>query len=93
MTGIDSDEYSAQASFMPGPSAAGGAPRKRLDSDASGSGFRSRPQKSKLERDPGMPASTWRLRSDAWEYLKFAIKRLAISGGDFSMIAADGEVW
>ena len=40
-----------------------------------------------------MPASTWRLRSDAWEYLKFAIKRLSASGGDFSMIAEDGEVW
>ncbi|MCF2570593.1 aminotransferase class I/II-fold pyridoxal phosphate-dependent enzyme [Brevibacterium sp. UCMA 11754] len=97
MTGIDSDEHSGQASFMPGPAAAGGTPRKRLDSDSSGgsteTGFRSRPKKSQLERDPGMPASTWRLRSDAWEYLKFAIKRLAISGGDFSMIAADGEVW
>ncbi|MDN5551759.1 MAG: ornithine decarboxylase, partial [Brevibacterium sp.] len=97
MTGIDSDEHSGQASFVPGPAAAGGTPRKRLDSDSSGgsaeTGFRSRPKKSQLERDPGMPASTWRLRSDAWEYLKFAIKRLAISGGDFSMIAADGEVW
>ena len=29
-----------------------------------------------LERDPGMPASSWRLRSDAWEYLRFAVKRL-----------------
>ncbi|GAA1537952.1 ornithine decarboxylase [Brevibacterium picturae] len=93
MTGTDSDEYSAQAAFMPGPSAAGGTSRKRLDSGESESGFRSRPKASQLERDPGMPASTWRLRSDAWEYLKFAIKRLAISGGDFSMIAADGEVW
>ena len=56
-------------------------------------GSQSKPRKAQLERDPGMPTSTWRLRSDAWEYLKFAIKRLAVSGGDFSMIAEDGEVW
>ncbi len=88
MTGIDADDHSERALFMPGPSVAGGSSRTRLDSS-----FRSHPQTAKLERDPGMPASTWRLRSDAWEYLKFAVKRLALSGGDFSFIAADGEVW
>lgn len=46
-----------------------------------------------LERDPGMPASTWRLRSDAWEYLRFAIKRLERGGGEPGELAADSEVW
>jgi arginine decarboxylase len=31
-----------------------------------------------------MPASTWRLRSDAWEYLRFAIKGVAATGGSIS---------
>src|SRR5699024_2950209 len=56
-------------------------------------GSQSTPRTVELERDPGIPASTWRLRSDAWEYLKFAIKRLSASGGDFSMIGEGGEVW
>lgn len=46
-----------------------------------------------LERDPGMPSSTWRLRSDAWEYLRFAVKRLAggdVEGGE---LAPDSEIW
>ena len=38
---------------------------------------------------PGMPASTWRLRSDAWEYLRFAVKGLAALGGD---IGSDEEI-
>ncbi|MGO1909925.1 MAG: ornithine decarboxylase, partial [Brevibacterium linens] len=84
MTGIDSDHPSASAISTTGDGGPGG--RRRA-------GFQSKPRKANLERDPGMPASTWRLRSDAWEYLKFAIKRLAASGGDFSMIAEDGEVW
>ena len=45
-----------------------------------------------LERDPGMPASSWRLRSDAWEYLRFAVKRLAIAGEGEDALASDGEV-
>src|SRR5690606_34938928 len=45
-----------------------------------------------LERDPGMPASTWRLRSDAWEYLRFAVKRLALAGEGEDALAQDGEV-
>ena len=49
---------------------------------------------SVLEHDPGMPASTWRLRSDAWEYLRFEVKRLAL--GDLSDIsealAPDSEI-
>ena len=49
---------------------------------------------SVLERDPGMPTSTWRLRSDAWEYLRFAVKRLAL--GDRTeaeeALAADSEI-
>lgn len=48
-----------------------------------------------LERDPGMPPSTWRMRSDAWEYLRFEVKRLAL--GDRSeaaeALAADGEIY
>ena len=45
-----------------------------------------------LERDPGMPASSWRLRSDAWEYLRFAVKRLATDSDSPDTLAADGEV-
>lgn len=45
-----------------------------------------------LERDPGMPSSTWRLRSDAWEYLRFAVKRLALSGEDAEAVANDSEI-
>ncbi|WP_017792338.1 aminotransferase class I/II-fold pyridoxal phosphate-dependent enzyme [Leucobacter salsicius] len=45
-----------------------------------------------LERDPGMPSSTWRLRSDAWEYLRFAVKRLAFAGEGEDALAQDGEV-
>ncbi|WP_336652649.1 MULTISPECIES: aminotransferase class I/II-fold pyridoxal phosphate-dependent enzyme [unclassified Leucobacter] len=45
-----------------------------------------------LERDPGMPASTWRLRSDAWEYLRFAVKRLALGGEDAEALAGDSEI-
>lgn len=84
MTGIDSDQATAQE-FEP-TDLGGGRRHGRV-------GAPSTPRRAQLERDPGMPASTWRLRSDAWEYLKFAIKRLAVSGGDFSMIAEDGEVW
>lgn len=84
MTGIDSDQATAQE-FEPAD-LGGGRRHGRA-------GAPSTPRRAQLERDPGMPASTWRLRSDAWEYLKFAIKRLAVSGGDFSMIAEDGEVW
>jgi arginine decarboxylase len=84
MTGIDSDHPSAQAIGTADDGAIGRRGRP---------GSQSTPRTVELERDPGMPASTWRLRSDAWEYLKFAIKRLSASGGDFSMIAEDGEVW
>ena len=84
MTGIDSDQATAQE-FEP-TDLGGGRRHGRV-------GAPSTPRRAQLERDPGMPASTWRLRSDSWEYLKFAIKRLAVSGGDFSMIAEDGEVW
>ncbi len=46
-----------------------------------------------LEHDPGMPASTWRLRSDAWEYLRFAVKRVALGNDNDGVLAADGEVF
>src|SRR5690606_24392020 len=45
-----------------------------------------------LERDPGMPASTWRLRSDAWEYLRFAVKRLTFNPSERDAIASDSEL-
>jgi len=45
-----------------------------------------------LERDPGMPASTWRLRSDAWEYLRFGVKRIALGGDDEASLTRDGEI-
>jgi len=46
-----------------------------------------------LERDPGMPASTWRLRSDAWEYLRFAVKRIALGNDNAEVFSADGEAF
>ncbi|MGO1538707.1 MAG: aminotransferase class I/II-fold pyridoxal phosphate-dependent enzyme [Leucobacter sp.] len=46
-----------------------------------------------LERSPGMPASTWRLRSDAWEYLRFAVKRLALADEGDEALAADSEIF
>ncbi|WP_233615752.1 aminotransferase class I/II-fold pyridoxal phosphate-dependent enzyme [Leucobacter chromiisoli] len=39
-----------------------------------------------------MPASTWRLRSDAWEYLRFAVKRLALGSDGDEVLAADSEI-
>ena len=47
-----------------------------------------------LERDQGMPTSTWRLRSDAWEYLRFAVKRLVFGDGSEAaeMLAPDSEI-
>lgn len=45
-----------------------------------------------LERDPGMPSTTWRLRSDAWEYLRFAVKRIALGSDDISVLSQDGEI-
>jgi len=50
------------------------------------------PAASELERDPGMPASTWRLRSDAWEYLRFGVKRIALGSDDESALTHDGEI-
>ena len=46
-----------------------------------------------LERDPGMPATTWRLRSDAWEYLRFAVKRLTVDPSDTDAVASDSELF
>jgi len=48
---------------------------------------------SLLERDPGMPASTWRLRSDAWEYLRYAVKRFAHGSEGAAELAPDSEIW
>jgi arginine decarboxylase len=45
-----------------------------------------------LERDPGMPSSTWRLRSDAWEYLRYAVKLLALGDGDAKDMAGQSEI-
>ena len=45
-----------------------------------------------LERDPGMPSSTWRMRSDAWEYLRFGVKRIALGSDDESALTRDGEI-
>ncbi|MGO3147787.1 MAG: aminotransferase class I/II-fold pyridoxal phosphate-dependent enzyme [Leucobacter sp.] len=49
---------------------------------------------SVLERNPGMPTSTWRLRSDAWEFLRFAVKRLAYGDGSeiAEALAPDSEI-
>ncbi len=50
------------------------------------------PMTGELERDPGMPASTWRLRSDAWEYLRFGVKRIALGSDDERALTGDGEI-
>ena len=39
-----------------------------------------------------MPSSTWRLRSDAWEYLRYSVKRLALGSEDDESLASDGEI-
>jgi len=41
---------------------------------------------------PGMPASTWRLRSDAWEFLRFAVKRLAVESDARDAVANRDEI-
>ena len=64
-----------------------GADAAAHDSSASSAG-----SGAVLERDPGMPSSTWRLRSDAWEYLRFGVKRLALGSDDVDAIAADSEI-
>lgn len=50
------------------------------------------PMTGTLERDPGMPSTTWRLRSDAWEYLRFGVKRIALGSDDESVLTRDGEI-
>ncbi|MBU3994429.1 MAG: ornithine decarboxylase, partial [Actinobacteria bacterium] len=47
---------------------------------------------ARLERDPGMPSSTWRMRSDAWEYLRSAVKLLVHGSPRSSALEADGEI-
>ncbi len=49
-------------------------------------------ESGELERDPGMPSSTWRMRSDAWEYLRFGVKRIALGSDDESALTRDGEI-
>ena len=50
------------------------------------------PMTGELERDMGMPTSTWRLRSDAWEYLRIGVKRIALGGDDKVALTRDGEI-
>ena len=45
-----------------------------------------------LEHNPGMPASVWRLRLDAWEYLRYAVKLLARGDGDLGDRDARTEI-
>ncbi|WP_244304808.1 aminotransferase class I/II-fold pyridoxal phosphate-dependent enzyme [Leucobacter viscericola] len=40
-----------------------------------------------------MPSSTWRLRSDAWEYLRFGVKRLALGNDDTDTLTPDSEIY
>nr|WP_243752869.1 beta-eliminating lyase-related protein [Leucobacter ruminantium] len=40
-----------------------------------------------------MAASTWRLRSDAWEYLRFAVKRVALGNDSDEVLSSDGEAF
>ncbi len=46
-----------------------------------------------LERNPGMPSSTWRVRSDAWEYLRSAVKVLVHGDDQRGVLEADGEIY
>lgn len=46
-----------------------------------------------LERDPGMPSSTWLARNDAWEYLRFAVKRLASGSDGPGTVVPDSEIF
>lgn len=45
-----------------------------------------------LERNPGMPASAWRVRNDAWEYLGYALKRLAFDERSAANSAGMSEI-
>ena len=45
-----------------------------------------------LERTTGMPSSTWRVRSDIWEYLRYSVKQLANADGDRT-VEADSEIY
>ncbi|KAB1656298.1 ornithine decarboxylase [Pseudoclavibacter chungangensis] len=45
-----------------------------------------------LERNPGMPSSVWRLRLDAWEYLRYAVKLLARGGDELDDVAGMAEI-
>lgn len=45
-----------------------------------------------LERSTGMPSSTWRVRSDVWEYLRYAVKQLALSA-EHDPVAPDSEIF
>ncbi|MBL3687914.1 ornithine decarboxylase [Leucobacter zeae] len=86
MTKIDSAREAAPQEFSGGIRIAG----ESISSNASRG---DRMGTAALERDPGMPSSTWRLRSDAWEYLRFAVKRLALGAEDErEALAGDGEV-
>ncbi len=85
MTRIDSSQATAFDGITGKDSIGGGIPIPTLRS-------RTAYAPAALERDPGMPASSWRLRSDAWEYLRFAVKRLATESDTADALAADGEV-
>ncbi|MBS1908197.1 MAG: hypothetical protein JST33_16915 [Actinobacteria bacterium] len=52
----------------------------------------SRTAETPLERDTGRPAGSWRLRSDAWEFHRFAVKRIAVEGNPGDALASDGEI-
>ena len=45
-----------------------------------------------LEPNPGMPASVWRLRIDAWEYLRYAVKLLARGDSGLDDAAGMAEI-
>ncbi len=49
-------------------------------------------RRQRAERDPGMPSSTWRLRSDAWEYLRFGVKRIALGSDEERAQTRDSEI-
>ncbi|HIY65001.1 MAG TPA: ornithine decarboxylase, partial [Candidatus Agrococcus pullicola] len=45
-----------------------------------------------LERSTGMASSTWRIRSDVWEYLRYSVKQLAL-GSERHEVSPDSEVF
>lgn len=74
----DRHDTGAAASGTPGTLGTSTARNPADAADAHVAGAYSGLAADGLERDQGMPANTWRLRGDSWEFLRYAVKRLAL---------------